>query len=55
MVATQLKVVGPGVRLVGVLVGTEAFQPQPVAEAMQRDSDELLRAFISVEHAQDSF
>lgn len=51
----KLEIVGPGMREVGVSVGTEAFQGQCVAEAMQGDPAELLRGLVPIKDAQASF
>lgn len=55
LAATQLKVVGSGMRTVGVPVGTETFQWQSETEAMQGDPAELLRCLVPIEVPQASF
>ena len=55
MVATQLTVVGRGMRVVGVPVGTADYQRESVETAMREDPAELLRALVPMEDAQASF
>lgn len=53
--ATQLKLVGSGMQIVGVPVEMEAFQEQSVVEAMQRDPTELLQPLTPIDGGQSSF
>lgn len=52
--ATKLKVVGFGMRMVSIPVGTERFEWQSVAKVMRGDPTELLQ-FIPVKDAQAAF
>ena len=55
MAATQLKVVGRGMRVVGVPVGTADFQRESAEAIMWGEPAELLRALAPMEDAQASF
>ena len=55
MDTTGLTVVRPGMRVVGVPVGTEQFQHNFLHEAVNGEPDELVRALVPMEDAQASF
>ena len=52
---TGLTVVGQGMRVVGVPVGTEQFKRDFVKEAVNREPAELVRALVPMDDAQASF
>ena len=55
MDTTGLTVVGQGMRVVGVPVGTEQFQRDFLQEAVNGEPAELVRALVPMEDAQASF
>ena len=55
MELTGLAVVGQGMRVVGVPVGTEQFQPNFVQEVVYGEPAKLVRALVLLEDAQASF
>ena len=55
MDTTELTVVRQGMRVVGVLVGTEQFQRDFLQEAVNGEPAELVRALVAMEDAQASF
>lgn len=55
MTSTQLKVVGSGMPVVGVPIGTETSQRQSVAEVMCGNPSELLRALVYMGDAKAAF